>query len=579
MAGIQDYLDLIKNAIYGKDVRQAIHDGIEQCYLDASGAEYEMLEKNKVNKPLDEYKQPTNGTNGQLLRTKGNGATEWVNEGLPTDAQTAQAVSDWLDRHPEATTTVQDRSITNKKLADGVADSYYDNITYARYRKYHTDIYCAVIPVRDSDGEIIDPFFYLSQNKTPNEIAQELKTDITFNGAVNYKKTDDSWQVGNVISRGTAIYNGDITGTLICNDAGYFSIGRDRTFKTFPIETTQQELLNADAYNVSEYYFRLLINGEPNDFTQVYDNEGNIVDGLRNPYIAIGATASKEIVILACDGRTEVQAGLTPSEMADELLSLGVVDAVSMDGGGSVSLSFKSVKANKNDDGGGTTDRMIGFTFNVKKPNVNDFISEPFAEIGKQKQALRYELYPYINDLYGKNGFILSNGVTVISEGADLNDLIEVGRYRVVSNAIASSLQNCPTSMPFTMTITVINADVGGSFQHYYTIEDNNGDLYTRRDHYYSNTHHFSDWHKMCAVSSSKRVSHSLDIPANDGISYVVQDSAVKSTDVVVANAHWANIHIALNSVSDGEISFYLFNPTDSVVHGCGINYIALPAQ
>lgn len=34
MASIQEYLDLIKNAIYGKDVRQAIHDGIQQCYYD-----------------------------------------------------------------------------------------------------------------------------------------------------------------------------------------------------------------------------------------------------------------------------------------------------------------------------------------------------------------------------------------------------------------------------------------------------------------------------------------------------------------------------------------------------------------
>lgn len=34
MATIQDYLNQIKNAIYGKDVRQAIHDGIQQCYYD-----------------------------------------------------------------------------------------------------------------------------------------------------------------------------------------------------------------------------------------------------------------------------------------------------------------------------------------------------------------------------------------------------------------------------------------------------------------------------------------------------------------------------------------------------------------
>lgn len=36
MANIQEHLDKIKNAIFGKDVRQAIHDSIKQCYDDAA---------------------------------------------------------------------------------------------------------------------------------------------------------------------------------------------------------------------------------------------------------------------------------------------------------------------------------------------------------------------------------------------------------------------------------------------------------------------------------------------------------------------------------------------------------------
>ena len=74
--------------------------------------------KLKVNIPLDEHNQPNNGTDGQVLRTKGNGKTEWVAVGLPTDEQTAQAVSDWLDTHPEATTTVADGSLTQNKFSN-----------------------------------------------------------------------------------------------------------------------------------------------------------------------------------------------------------------------------------------------------------------------------------------------------------------------------------------------------------------------------------------------------------------------------------------------------------------------------
>lgn len=42
MAGIQDYLNQIKNAIYGKDVRQAIHDGIQQCYYDGKAGSTDL---------------------------------------------------------------------------------------------------------------------------------------------------------------------------------------------------------------------------------------------------------------------------------------------------------------------------------------------------------------------------------------------------------------------------------------------------------------------------------------------------------------------------------------------------------
>ena len=53
----------------------------------------------KVNKPV----LRVNGTAGQVLRTNGDGTTDWVNSpGAPSDDQVTAAVSDWLDLHPEA---------------------------------------------------------------------------------------------------------------------------------------------------------------------------------------------------------------------------------------------------------------------------------------------------------------------------------------------------------------------------------------------------------------------------------------------------------------------------------------------
>lgn len=64
----------------------------------------------KVDLPSNGY-----GTSGKVLRSTGTG-TEWATVGQPTDAQTAEAVSDWLSNHPEATTTVQDGAITEDKI-------------------------------------------------------------------------------------------------------------------------------------------------------------------------------------------------------------------------------------------------------------------------------------------------------------------------------------------------------------------------------------------------------------------------------------------------------------------------------
>ena len=128
------------NAIYSKDLLEAISDpdgtiiksydlqtAIEDEALRttnlaedvADNAEdIEDLQNNKVNQPLSGG-YPVYGTAGQVLRTKGDGTTEWATVGLPTDEQTQTAVENWLNDHPDATTTVQDWSLTYSKLQKG----------------------------------------------------------------------------------------------------------------------------------------------------------------------------------------------------------------------------------------------------------------------------------------------------------------------------------------------------------------------------------------------------------------------------------------------------------------------------
>lgn len=49
-----------------------------------------------------------------------------IKKNKPTDAQVESAVSDWLDDHPEATTTVQDGSITKAKLDENLQGTVDD---------------------------------------------------------------------------------------------------------------------------------------------------------------------------------------------------------------------------------------------------------------------------------------------------------------------------------------------------------------------------------------------------------------------------------------------------------------------
>lgn len=48
MAGIEEYLNKIKNAVYGRDVRDAIHDGIETCYKEGKAGATDLVARSEI---------------------------------------------------------------------------------------------------------------------------------------------------------------------------------------------------------------------------------------------------------------------------------------------------------------------------------------------------------------------------------------------------------------------------------------------------------------------------------------------------------------------------------------------------
>jgi hypothetical protein len=58
----------------------------------------------------------------------------------------------------------------------------------------------------------------------------------------------------------------------------------------------------------------------------------------RNPRTAIGITGDGHVILFVADGRSPASVGLTFNELGRELVALGVVEAVNLDGGGSATM-------------------------------------------------------------------------------------------------------------------------------------------------------------------------------------------------------------------------------------------------
>lgn len=80
----------------------------ERQQITQSSEDIARLKEDKVDKP-------SITDDGKIPRAN-SGNIEWVNVGQPTYEQTNSAITNWLNEHPEATTTVQDGSITEQKM-------------------------------------------------------------------------------------------------------------------------------------------------------------------------------------------------------------------------------------------------------------------------------------------------------------------------------------------------------------------------------------------------------------------------------------------------------------------------------
>lgn len=318
-------------------------------------------------------------------------------------------VTDWLEDHPEATTTVLNKSISKAKLTDELADEidsnteaveppYYDEIISYKERNHDTDCYFSEVPLLDKNGDMIVLYPYYDSERNPLEQAQKYHTSLTVNGNATLDIGETVYRAGITISNGVVINSRSFYEYPNPNPM-YIGIKADRSHVDYQMNTdiTPAEMLADGCVQVFNCYFKLVENGTVTSLENRYWNDYVLTEADKDVLMLMGFKANKDIVFMACDGRSDVDAGLTARQGANLMIGKGCTDVYYLDGGGSSCLIVNESKYNRNMDGGGAKVRNGHYTLNVTKESTNIATEDAFSKISKEKQNLIEMLIPWIN--------------------------------------------------------------------------------------------------------------------------------------------------------------------------------------
>lgn len=239
-----------------------------------------------------------------------------------------------------AVSTESDESSTASGVAAVVTKKAYTDenisITITEYREYDTSIYVADITLSGA-GYLKTAFADNTYGKNVTEktsvIAEESDAILAVNG--DFYGAQDS---GCVIRNGK-IYRDTVSGSsqedLVIYEDGTFEIVTEGS-------VTASELLEKGAVQVLSFGPALVENGE---VSVTADEE---VDKAKtsNPRTAIGVIDNLHYVLVVSDGRTNESTGLSLSQLAEFMQSLGAKTAYNLDGGGSSTMVFNGTVIN-----------------------------------------------------------------------------------------------------------------------------------------------------------------------------------------------------------------------------------------
>ena len=316
------------------------------------------------------------------------------------------------------------------KVINEIENNYNENFIYSRERYYDTDCYFITIPKYDNNGDIINPYVATSISESPNIYARNNFTTITANAGLTYQNASGTWKQGIVIGKGR-ILNEAASDITYRDDNVYIGLTEDRRILEYQANiTTAQQMLNDGIKDAFLVFYRYMNNGELEEHADVPNWT------IASPRMDFGIKGNGDIVILACDGRTDNNIGLDNEQAFAIMLSKGCVRAWRGDGGGSTSLNIKGIKMNRNIDDNATTDREILVTFNLKNSTLNNEIAKLYSKIGEIKQALNRQIRLDFENRFQKypNSIMYASNVeqerNVIQETGVWQPLSLMGRYR-----------------------------------------------------------------------------------------------------------------------------------------------------
>lgn len=238
----------------------------------------------------------------------------------------------------------------------GVLGEYEDDnirITVTEYTVEDTRVYAADITVSSAEylkTAFAEATYGRNITETTSQMAEDNDAILAVNG--DYYGAQES---GYVIRNGQVYRNTSSSDTDICC---IYADGSMQIRNTG--EVTAEELAEEGVWQAFSFGPALIENGE------VAVSEGDEVGKAMasNPRTAIGLIDENHYVFVVSDGRTEESEGLSLSELAEFMQTLGVECAYNLDGGGSSTMVFEGTVINNPTTSGNS----------IKERSVSDIV-------------------------------------------------------------------------------------------------------------------------------------------------------------------------------------------------------------